>query len=377
MQNDQMPYKPKCAVVREEYVAITGDCTAALLLNQMIYWSERVNDFDAFLAEERERRQKAGNEPDDLPFRHGWIYKRADDLKDEIMSDKSARTIERRLADLVERGFLSRKRGKDDDPRDRTYYYRVNFTAVMEALDRAGYVLRGYAKYYPSQNTASENPPESPPAPTEPANNTADGQANSVSGQIVACKRQGDACKRQDVGCKRQGVASTLEITTEINLETLSPPISPPDVQNTPVTMEDDPGELDSFFAGMGLEQLRHQEAVQWLKALMADLWHTRRIGKEQIPASTIREALRILTPQILDPLLDRVYRQRQKGDISLPELYVQRAILKAAQSAGFDKMARQGGGGEAHAPTYDMQDYINFSMQRLLGENNTSHNEK
>ncbi|MFT9078617.1 hypothetical protein, partial [Ethanoligenens sp.] len=276
MQNDQMPYKPKCAVVREEYVAITGDSTAALLLNQMIYWSERVNDFDAFLAEERERRQKAGSELDDLPFQHGWIFKRADDLKDEIMSDKSARTIERRLAELVKKGFLSRKQGKDDEPRDRTYYYRVDFMAVMEALDRAGYVLPGYAKLTLSV-ISSENPPEIPPTPAEPANNTNDGQASSDNGQIVACKRQndkckrqGDACKRQNVGCKRHGVASSLEITTEINLETLSPPISPPAGQNTPVTMEADTGELDSFFARIGFAQLRYQEAVQWLKTLMA-----------------------------------------------------------------------------------------------------------
>lgn len=102
----------------------------------------------------------------------------------------------------------------------------------------------------------------------------------------------------------------------------------------------------------------------------MADLWHTRRISKEQMPAKTIRETLGALTPQTLDSLLDRVYRQRQKGDIPLSELYVQRAILNAARSVESDKMTQQGsGGGEAYAPTYDMQNHIDFWMQRLLGE--------
>lgn len=364
---EQMPHRIKKAVIREDYLAITGDTTEALLLNQLIYWSERMYDTDAYIAEERDRQQTAGEAQANFPLTHGWVYKSADKFKDEIMTHDSPRTINRKLDNLVSKGFVSRRHNPKTDMKfDRKYQYRVNFVAVIAALDEAGYVLEGYAKFFP--DTAA---PASEKGKTESVHST-----TKVQKTAYLSKRQNDECicqddesKRQDVKSIRQDVAAILEIIPETNLETISsPPISPPSGQNTPVTMEDDTGELDSFFAGMGLEQLRHREAVQWLKTLIADLWHTHCIGKEQIPVQTIREALGALTPQTLDSLFDRVYRQRQKGDIPLPELYVQRAILNAAQSTGFDKMARQSGGGEAHVPTYDMQDYIELSVQRLLG---------
>jgi hypothetical protein len=47
------PIKLKRAVIKEEYVALTGSVDKALILNQFVYWSERVRDFDLFVKEEK------------------------------------------------------------------------------------------------------------------------------------------------------------------------------------------------------------------------------------------------------------------------------------------------------------------------------------
>lgn len=45
--------KLKRAVIKEEFVTITKDFILAVILNQFIYWSDRVNDFDKMIEEER------------------------------------------------------------------------------------------------------------------------------------------------------------------------------------------------------------------------------------------------------------------------------------------------------------------------------------
>jgi hypothetical protein len=46
--------KLKRVVIKEELVALTGDIIEAIILNQFLYWSERVEDFDKFIMEEKE-----------------------------------------------------------------------------------------------------------------------------------------------------------------------------------------------------------------------------------------------------------------------------------------------------------------------------------
>ncbi len=95
----------KRAVLKEELVALTGDAISALVLQQFLYWSERVNDHDDFLAEERDR---GGNDLSDH-MRHGWIWKSARELTIELMNVASQETIRKRLLDIVEARWLARR----------------------------------------------------------------------------------------------------------------------------------------------------------------------------------------------------------------------------------------------------------------------------
>ncbi len=49
------PSPLKRVVIKEELVALTGDATKAIILNQLLYWSQRTRDFDKFLDEEKSR----------------------------------------------------------------------------------------------------------------------------------------------------------------------------------------------------------------------------------------------------------------------------------------------------------------------------------
>jgi len=133
------PYRAlKVAVIREEFMALTHDPMAAIVLNQLVYWSLRVKDFDLFLEEERQFNPACNVLP-----RHGWIYKTAEDLIAETMLNVSKSTMLRYLAALLEAKWLD-KRSNPINKWDRTTQYRVNLHKLQEDLARLGYTLPGF-----------------------------------------------------------------------------------------------------------------------------------------------------------------------------------------------------------------------------------------
>ncbi|MDY6154234.1 MAG: winged helix-turn-helix domain-containing protein [Terrisporobacter sp.] len=132
----------KRVVIKEELVELTGDFRPALILNQFIYWSERMYDADKYIMEEKERALK-----EDLVVNidesKGWIYKTAEELSEEIMTGMSQSTIGRYIKQLVDKGYLIKRR----NPKykwDKTYQYRVNLYKIQLDLGKMGYVLEGY-----------------------------------------------------------------------------------------------------------------------------------------------------------------------------------------------------------------------------------------
>ncbi|MBO0962522.1 DnaD domain protein [Neobacillus sp. MM2021_6] len=138
-----MTRRTKKVVIKEELVELTGDYKLAIVLNQMIYWSERVSDFDKFIAEEKGRLSTENVDSTSLEYQNGWIYKTAEDLADECMITNSEATMRRYLDKLISSGWLSARR----NPKykwDKTMQYRVNITAIQKALFVMGFVLDGY-----------------------------------------------------------------------------------------------------------------------------------------------------------------------------------------------------------------------------------------
>lgn len=137
--------KLKRAVIKEELIAITGNFIDAVILNQFIYWSERVKDFDEYIKQENDRARKCGQNPQDLTG--GWIYKTADDMSSETMLGLSASNIRLHIKALEKAGYIS-ERTNPKYKWDRTKQYRVNLNEIVTALAEKGYTLDGYQHYH-------------------------------------------------------------------------------------------------------------------------------------------------------------------------------------------------------------------------------------
>jgi len=137
-----MRKKTKKVVIKEELVKLTGDYKLAIVLNQMIYWSERIADFDEFIKEEQDAFNK---EVIDQEYQYGWIYKSALELSDECMITNSETTMRRYLTKLVETGYLYERK----NPKfrwDKTMQYRLNVKKLQIDLHQIGFELEGYRK---------------------------------------------------------------------------------------------------------------------------------------------------------------------------------------------------------------------------------------
>jgi len=143
--------KLKRAVIKEELVALTGDFKKAIVLNQMIYWSERRKDADKFLKEEIERIEKystLAGEPEDFNIdklnSHGWIYKKSEELSEETMIGVKPKAMRSYLKELIDNGWLDERRNPLIKM-DRTMQYRVNLLKIQQDLNKLGYALEGYS----------------------------------------------------------------------------------------------------------------------------------------------------------------------------------------------------------------------------------------
>lgn len=147
--------KLKRVVIKEELVALTGDYRPALILNQLIYWSERVSDFDKFIEEENQRMLNEGMNNLCEP-QNGWIYKTAAELSEELMVGMSHPTIRKYLKQLIENGWIDERR----NPKykwDKTMQYRVNITKIQKDLLNIGYALEGYRMPIEVENNECKN----------------------------------------------------------------------------------------------------------------------------------------------------------------------------------------------------------------------------
>jgi DNA-binding MarR family transcriptional regulator len=149
--------EPRVAVIREEFANLTKDPLVAVVLNQLVYWTQRVKDFDFFLQEEQSINPNCNVQP-----RHGWIYKTAEELVQETMLQVSKSTMLRYLNTLLTSGWID-KRSNATDKWDRTIQYRVNLRKLQEDLMKVGHTLPGSALLlHPATHSSSLKEAEMP-----------------------------------------------------------------------------------------------------------------------------------------------------------------------------------------------------------------------
>ena len=132
------------AVIRREFVDLTGDHFSAVILNQLLYWTQRVKDFDLLLEEERNFNPECNVLP-----RHGWIYKTANELSEETMLKATHPTMRKYLKLLIDQGWID-ERVSSCGRWNKTTQYRVNLRKLQEDLQAIGHILpEVYREFYP------------------------------------------------------------------------------------------------------------------------------------------------------------------------------------------------------------------------------------
>jgi hypothetical protein len=132
------PRQSKISLIRTEFVELTNDPLIAAVLNQLVYWSQRVSDFDHFWEEE-----VSSSHTDISSPQHGWFYKSANELLEETMVRISPITMRRYLSFLMKQGWVQTR----VNPRykwDRTIQYRVNLRKLYTDLQALGFGLPGF-----------------------------------------------------------------------------------------------------------------------------------------------------------------------------------------------------------------------------------------
>ena len=204
--------KLKRVVIKEELVALTGKVNHAIVLNQMIYWSERVKDSDKFIEEELEKQRRnidgSQESEEDIKsyLKNGWIYKTADEMVEECMGITSRQTMSRIFKDLVDKGWLD-KRKNPKYKWDKTWQYRVNLTKIQADLQDKGYSLEGYSLLN-KPGTKDNSEDEQPNAQNEQSSS----QIDTSSAQIEQSNAHSEPAIPE----------ITSEITSEIITENLS-----------------------------------------------------------------------------------------------------------------------------------------------------------
>ncbi|MHA1592412.1 MAG: hypothetical protein ACTSUP_08075 [Candidatus Heimdallarchaeaceae archaeon] len=121
------------AVIRDAYVVITNNYKEAVILNQFIYWTMRVYDYDNFITEENERITKENNNAPRIELTSGWIYKKAEALSKETLLGLNPGTIRTYIRNLVEAGYIS-ERNNPKYSWDKTKQYRINPQIIIEKI---------------------------------------------------------------------------------------------------------------------------------------------------------------------------------------------------------------------------------------------------
>jgi hypothetical protein len=99
--------KLKRAVIKEEYIKLTNDAVKAIILDRFVTLTYEALTLDRLIQEEILRAQTIGISIN-MPLTHGWVYKKSDDLTNEIMIS-SLKTTRIKLNELVASGYIFEK----------------------------------------------------------------------------------------------------------------------------------------------------------------------------------------------------------------------------------------------------------------------------
>lgn len=285
--------KLKRVVVKEEYVALTGDMMDAIILNQFIYWSERVKDFDKFMEEERKRARSEGKSIEIQPV-NGWIYKTCEELAEETMLKLAPTNMRNRIKKLEEKGWIE-ERTNPEYKWDRTKQYRVNLVKIHQDLLALGYYLQDY-KINLTDDLVQKQ------APFHETENACDEAANRIHETGNGVLETGIAINEASNPID-SGVNAIPEITTEITTEKIKSSLSVSPSYSTVPIDKDRMGQMNSSISEIEdiadkaeLQQL-HPNLEELVRFSIQELYYNKDLSEKLgLPTPVIRERLKAIT---------------------------------------------------------------------------------
>lgn len=139
--SDTSPYTQNAQIspIRKELLILTKDHNHAIVLNQLLYWTLRLKDYDLFVKEEK----RTGSSSDGHTLKHGWFGKPAHQLLEETLLSVSKVTLRKYINALVVRGWVT-ERLNPKYKWNKTLQYRVNLRTVQADLQALGWRLSGF-----------------------------------------------------------------------------------------------------------------------------------------------------------------------------------------------------------------------------------------
>ncbi|GEM_PF-4244839 len=133
-------------VIRKELIDISGSNNKAILLNHLLYWTDR-----GF--KEKEIQEYLEEEFTDKEIKECcWIHKSGNIFKQETMLKSDEATIRKELTELTYLGYIKRRKSKQYSAQSKnTYEYRVNIKRIIGSLLTINFPLEEvYIDLFPS-----------------------------------------------------------------------------------------------------------------------------------------------------------------------------------------------------------------------------------
>lgn len=127
--------KARIVYIKEHFLLLCKkDLVKALLLDRLVFYYQQNTEAHDLLEEEQGQGVKHTLDKS----AKGWVKKSAAFLADSLLVGESDRTIQRKLDELFNLGYIQRKR----DPGE-AYWYQPNMSQIKKNLGNLGYDLEG------------------------------------------------------------------------------------------------------------------------------------------------------------------------------------------------------------------------------------------
>ncbi|QSX05426.1 hypothetical protein JYG23_12180 [Sedimentibacter sp. zth1] len=285
----------KRVVLKEELVVLTGGYKKAIILNQFIYWSERVSDFDKFILEEKERCSKNDIENNQV-LTNGWLYKSAEELSEETMLGLSKSNMGTHIKYLIEKGWIS-ERNNPVFKWDRTKQYRVNITKIQQDLIELGYALEGYPLMRDIESVT-------PSYKTEHAENTENLPSSKTEHRSSEIEHASHETEHQNSNIEHRSTQNRTaipEITTEITTDIFS--------QSVKKEIDGQTDEELSNILNKAISYIKNYytgEEQQILEQSMIDIATSDKLIKDHDKHERLKNITRLLDKNIINYALEK-----------------------------------------------------------------------